>query len=450
MLRRLKAPTVGKIVLNRSFISINSLIPCVFAWPESEIIFHAKVSARRFADYYCVATPTNHSITLSQILYKISTVFQYNCKNKQTCSYTLMIIHRAFIREVLQTCVAVAAILFSIFLVTRLVEFLSRAAQGDVPIDSVFLLLTLKMVANLDIILPLVIYISILLVMGRWIRDNELTVISASGISMTAFIKPMLVLFAVTGTMVATFSLYISPLSEEAFQSIQQQHRNRSEVAGIVSGVFTETRGGTGVYFVESYDRQTNTYHDIFVYTASAGDDGVMLAARGYKTTDAKTADDFLILNKGIQYRGNAGSAEYTVVDFATYALRLTQPALTNSILPLDARSTQSLLANANISSISELHWRFSKIMMLPVLMLFALSFSSVGYRKNRFPGMLVALLIYFAYSHALGFVMAMIRKGLVHPHFSLWVVHIIFLCLAFYLFQRRTRNLRLIPELPS
>ncbi len=44
MLRRLKAPTVGKNVLNRSFISINSLIPCVFAWPESEIIFRAKVS----------------------------------------------------------------------------------------------------------------------------------------------------------------------------------------------------------------------------------------------------------------------------------------------------------------------------------------------------------------------------------------------------------------------
>ncbi len=46
MLRRLKAPTVGKIVLNRSFISINSLIPCVFALPESEIIFRAKVSMK--------------------------------------------------------------------------------------------------------------------------------------------------------------------------------------------------------------------------------------------------------------------------------------------------------------------------------------------------------------------------------------------------------------------
>ncbi len=38
-----------KIVLNRSFISINSLIPCVFALPESEIIFRAKVSLSRYS-----------------------------------------------------------------------------------------------------------------------------------------------------------------------------------------------------------------------------------------------------------------------------------------------------------------------------------------------------------------------------------------------------------------
>ncbi len=38
-----------KIVLNRSFIPINSLIPCVFALPESEIIFRAKVSNKQIA-----------------------------------------------------------------------------------------------------------------------------------------------------------------------------------------------------------------------------------------------------------------------------------------------------------------------------------------------------------------------------------------------------------------
>ena len=361
-----------------------------------------------------------------------------------------MIIHRAFIREVLQTCVAVTAILFSIFLVTRLVDFLSRAAQGDAPIDSILLLLLLKMVVNLDIIFSLVIYMSMLLVMGRWIRDNELTVISASGISMTAFLKPLLVLFVIVGSMVAAFSFYISPLSEEAFQSVQHQYRNRSDISGIVTGVFTEIRGGSGVYFVESHDRKTNTFHDIFIYNISEGGDGVLLAASGYKTAAPNTNDDFLVLNKGTQYRGTAGAAEYAVIDFATYGLRLKQPSITSPTLRTVAQPTRSLLSQPNLNAISELHWRFSKIMMLPILMLFALSFSSISYRKSRFPGLLPALLLYFAYANVLGYVLALIRRAQVHPHFSLWIVHIVFLSLAVYFFWRRSRNLRLLPWLPT
>ncbi len=361
-----------------------------------------------------------------------------------------MIIHRAFIREVLQTCAAVTTILFTIFFVTRLVGFLSEAAQGDIPMDSVFLLLLLKMMTYLDIIVPLVIYISILLVMGRWIRDNELTVISACGIGMGQFIRPIIILFAIVGTVVAAFSLYISPLSAEAFQALQHEYRNRSDATGITPGVFTETRGGNGVYFVEGYDRKTDTFRDIFVYNTTEGEDGVVRATSGYKTVDKKTNDDFLVLKNGVQYRGNAGSSEYAVVEFETYAIRLKQRAVRNLVLPVKAIPTLSLFNQPNKSTIGEFHWRFSNIIMLPILMLFALSFSSITYRKNRFPGMLTALLVYFTYSNVLGLFVGLIRKGTIDPHISLWVVHFCFFCVAVYFFRRRSRNLRLIPGLAS
>ena len=366
-----------------------------------------------------------------------------------------MIIHRAFIREVLQTCAAVTAILFSIFLAARLVGFLSQAAHGDIAINSVFLLLILKMLGYLDIIVPLVIYISILLVTGRWIRDNELTVISACGIGMKQFIRPIMILFAIVGAMVAAFSLYISPLSAEVFQSIQHEYRNRSAASGIVPGVFTEIRGRAGVYFVETYDRATDVFQEIFVYRAgdkenSATEDSVVLAASGYKTVDRKTGDHFLILKNGSKYRGRAGAPEYAVVNFETYAVRLKQRAVAAPSLPVKAKPTLKLLGDRNKAAIGELHWRLSKIIMLPILMLFALSFSSITYRKNRFPGMSTALLVYFAYSNVLGLVVALIRRGLVHPHFSLWMVHLAFGCLAVYFFRRRCDNLRLIPGLPQ
>lgn len=361
-----------------------------------------------------------------------------------------MIIHRAFIREVLHTSSAVIAILFSIFLVTRIVDFLRQAAEGDIPINSVFLLVMLKMITYLDILVPLVLYISMLLVMGRWIRDNELTVISACGIGMKEFIRPVLILFVVVGAMVALFSLYLSPLSAEISHGKEYEYRNRTDVTGILPGVFTETRDGGGVYFVESYDEASDTFRDIFVYNGNDEEEGVVVASVGFKTVDEASNDDFLVLKNGTQYRGAAGAVEYGVLDFETYALRLKQRAYADFALPVKAMATRDLVAENHRTAIGELHWRISKVAMLPVLMLFALAFSSIRYRKARFPGMMAALLVYFIYSNFLGFAVALIRKGSINPHVGLWVVHAFFLGLALYFFHRRNRNKRLLPGLPN
>lgn len=358
-----------------------------------------------------------------------------------------MIIHRAFIREVLQTCAAVTAILFSIFFVTRLVGFLSQAAEGVIPIDSVFILLLLKMLTYLDVIVPLVVFISMLLVMGRWIRDNELTVISACGIGMDGFIRPVIILSIITGIVVGTFSLYISPLSAQVGQSIEFKYRNRSDATGITTGVFTETRGGSGVYFVESYDSKTDTFRNIFVYEDGEEDDAVVVAAVGYKTVDKKTNDDFLVLKNGTQYRGDAGDRGYEFIDFETYSVRLKQQSSKNSKLATRAIPTHQLLQDDPAPrAIAEFHWRFAKISMLPVLMVFALCFSSITYRKARFPGLITALLVYFAYSNVLGLVVALIRKEAVPPHSSLWIANLLFLSLAIYMFRRRIANKNLLP----
>ena len=362
-----------------------------------------------------------------------------------------MIIHRAFISEVLQTCAGVATILVSIFFVIRLVGFLDQAAEGIIAVDKVFVLLFLKMITYLDLIVPLVVYISTLLVMGRWIRDNELTVINACGIGMAAFIRPVLVLFTIVGSIVGVLSLYFSPLAAEAVHVLEFNYKNRSDITGIIPGVFTETNRGNGIYFVESHDTEIGAFKNIFIYTAGEKQDDVVVAASGYKTTDEQTNADFLTLTDGSRYSGTAGDEQYTLLDFESYAIRLKpQPNARNIGLPVKARPTVTLLEQSGHqrAAAGELHWRISKIVMLPILMLFALCFSSITCRKKRFPGMIPALLVYFAYFNVMGVGIALIRRGGVHPHLSLWVIHLLFLTVAVYFFTRRSRNLRLLPGL--
>ncbi|MDH3281215.1 MAG: LptF/LptG family permease, partial [Gammaproteobacteria bacterium] len=133
-----------------------------------------------------------------------------------------MIVSRALVREVLYTSGAVTVVIVSIFFVVRMLGFLKEAAQGDIPVESVLILVLLKLISYLDVIIPLMLYIAILMVLGRWSRDNEMTVLAACGIGLGNLLQPLAVLAALTAGLVATFSFYLGPLAVRAGHAIEQ------------------------------------------------------------------------------------------------------------------------------------------------------------------------------------------------------------------------------------
>jgi lipopolysaccharide export system permease protein len=357
----------------------------------------------------------------------------------------LLIINRALVREVLQTSGAVTLVILCIFLVVRALGFLQQAARGDIPVESVLVLVGLKMVSYVDVILPLVLYIAILMVLGRWSRDNEMTVLAACGLGISNFLKPLAALVLIVGSFAALFSFYLTPLSVTKGFHIEQEYRNRSEIAGVVPGVFMETRRGQGVYFVEEFDKNADRYEDIFVYKSSFGKEGVVVAKYGFKRLDELTGDQFLILKNGTRYEGNPGQPDYRIIDFETYALRIEPRTEVSPIIPVKGRPTLEIAADPHPLLVSELQWRVAKVIMVLVLAIFALAYSFVNPRQSRFPGMVMAFLTYFIYANSLGFAVAMIKKGKIAPEAGLWWIHVIFLAVAMMLVYRRSRNLSLV-----
>lgn len=356
-----------------------------------------------------------------------------------------MIINRAMVTEVLRTSGAVTMIIFSIFLVMRALGFLQQAARGDLPVDSVLVLLVLKLVAYFDVMLPLMLYIAILMVMGRWSRDNEMAVLSACGVSLFNFLKPLLVLVLIMGSIVAAFSFYLTPKANMMGWNLEKEYRNRDEISGVIPGVFMETRRGQGVYFVESYDKQADRYEEVFVYKSSFGKEGVVVSKYAFQRTDELTGDKFLVLTNGTRYEGQPGEPDYRIVDFETYALRIEPREPTPTMGPVKARPTTVVATDSHPALVSEWHWRISKVMVVPILGLFALTFSFVPPRQSRLPGMIMAFLIYFLYTNLLGFGTAMISKGRLSGDVGLWWIHLGFLLLGLILFYRRARNLPLV-----
>ena len=322
------------------------------------------------------------------------------------------------------------------------------------PLGRIVSLLGLKVLSYLDVMLPLMLYVAILLVLGRWRKDNELIVLAASGLGLPAFLRPAVTLMLISVLLIGGFSFYLSPLSVQAGARVETELRNRSDLESVVPGLFIESASASAVYFVESRDADSKRLKNLFAYGSDLGNEVVIVAANGYQETRSGT--DYLVMTEGVRYDGTPGSPTYRVTRFEKYGIRIQQQASGPLQVPLRGWKTQRLMGNTfckgtecrNPLLVSELCWRISKVVMVPVLILFALASNSGYSRRQRLPGFVIALGIYFVYYNAVGLLVGMIRNGTVTDSTMLWLLHLLMLVAAGYFFWCRSNNRPLLGRL--
>jgi lipopolysaccharide export system permease protein len=200
-------------------------------------------------------------------------------------------------------------------------------------------------------------------------------------------------------------------------------------------------RQGRGVYYVEKLGDQENALQNIFIYGKEEDTEDVVIASNGYQYIDEQTGDRFLVLKDGTRYDGQPGTADYNILEFETYALRIRSKVITKTISTVKAMPTRQLLQTKTPRAQAEWHWRLSKPISVPILTLLALSFTYISVRRSQFLRMVVAFGVYFLYSNVLGYGNALIKKGKVDPEIGLWWVHTLFAVIAIYMFLRRSQN---------
>ena len=169
-----------------------------------------------------------------------------NCIAKvshDTGRFSQMIFHRALLREFAGLAGAVFMTLFAIALTTRLIRLLGQAAGGKIPTDAVIAFLGFFALGALPVLLSLTMFISVLLTLTRGWRDSEMVIWFGSGLSLTAWLKPVM-LFALPQILViAALSLFISPWAAQMAAQYATRIDARDDVSRVSPGVFGETSG---------------------------------------------------------------------------------------------------------------------------------------------------------------------------------------------------------------
>jgi len=348
-----------------------------------------------------------------------------------------MIFHKSLLREFTIAALGTFLVLLGITLTTQLVRLLGEAASGAITSTGVVALLGLALVSYLPVLLSLTLFIAVLMTLTRSYRDSEMVVWFSCGMSLTAWVRPVLMFSAPLVFTIALLSLVLSPWAVGKAEEFRRLLESRDDVSAITPGVFRESHQAERVYFVEEVSGAENLVANVFVSSTQNQKLGVMVARRGFQETMAN-GDRFLVLLNGRRYEGEPGTADYKIFEFDRYAMRVETSETRVHAPSTKTASTLDLARRRTPDNLAELSWRIGLPLSALILALIAIPLSFVNPRAGRSMNLILALLVYMVYSNLLSIVQAWIAQSHLSLAAGVWGVHFCMFVLLLLLFYRR------------
>ena len=334
-----------------------------------------------------------------------------------------MIFARAMRREFVQNAVAISVALLVILLTTFLVRLLNEATVGKVSASAVGPLLGFAIFNFLPILLSLACFMAILLTLSRGYRDSEMTVWFTAGLSLRAWIRPVLVFAIPIMLVVGALTQELVPWAHGESLKYRQHVSDQNELGLVRPGVFRESTDGRRIFFIESADKSGEVVRNIFVSDNQPDKLGITVAERGRQEIH-ENGDRFVVLEKGHRYELKPNSPELREMTYEQYGFRVETKANDNTIRHQDSMPTRELLMNPTRESLGDVVTRVGMTIMVVMLALLAIPLSYVNPRAGRSANMILALLVYFIYINLMTVARAWVIQGrlpfavgLIGPH---------------------------------
>lgn len=352
-----------------------------------------------------------------------------------------VIIDRYLISEILQTMAAVLLVLLLIFMGRYFALFLSYAVDGDITASVVIDLLLLRTMSALNMMLPFALYIAVLISFGRMYKDNEMTALAASGVSINRVAYSIMGLGLFFALIVAVIALWISPWSEDKRRTVEVEAGKASIVESLSPGQFNQfSKRKDAVFYVGAIAEDRKSFKNVFLQLEVDGDMDVYSADKGYIHRDMETGDRYLVLVNGYRYLGNPGEQDFLIQKYEKNAVRLALPKIGSQKRRKRATPTMQLWNDAKPKDIAELQWRISLPISTLLLAALGLVISRTSPRQGRFAKLFVAILVYIIYNNLMSIARSWIEQNKIPVEVGIWWVHLILMAIiVLLLFQQIT-----------
>jgi len=341
------------------------------------------------------------------------------------------ILDRYIFREIASTWLGVTMVLLLILLTNQFARILGDVAKGQLPKNAALDVIALSAAQYMTIIVPISLFLSIMLALGRLYRDSEMPAMMACRVGPSGVYRPLMWLLVPLSLGVAWLSLDLGPKALRAVDRIGAEARRAADLGSIEPGRFTEVGPNDAVVYGEKV-LPDGSMENVFLQRRIAnGVVEVVVAQRGEQVESDNPDLRFLVLRDGRRYEGVPGTTQFRVVEFAEHGIPYKLP----SVEPVDplprAMSFIGLMREGSLEHVAEMQWRIGIPLATIILGILAVPLAKTQPRAGRYGRLAIGLLAFIIYLNMLSASRAWIVQGSISPLLGLWWVHGVMLAFA-------------------
>ncbi len=358
------------------------------------------------------------------------------------------VLNRYLFRETLGTALMVLSVLLLILVASRFSNYIGQAASGLLPKQLVFQMLGLNVLGYLSVLVPGSVFLSVLLTLGRLYRDNEMSAISACGISPLQMYRALFALGLLFALGTAILSFWIAPWAVRQSVALRDQSTEITRYGLFQAGQFHQIPSLGATFYAGRTSPHGRRVYDVLIESQKRGRVDIVTAHRGvFIPAPYRGGSRTLILEQGYRYEGHLDSARFDRIRFREYGVNLRLvPDHEPTRYSESGRRTGALWADPTPRNLAQLQWRFSAPLSVLILIFLALPLARTAPREGRALKIFMGILLYLLYSNLMGIGKVWVAHQIVSPVLGLWWVHGLFVLIGGILLAR-LYEIRLLPS---
>lgn len=341
------------------------------------------------------------------------------------------ILDRYIFREIAWTWLGVSMVLLLILLTNQFARILGDVAKGQLPKDAAMEVIGLSAAQYLTIIIPIGLFLSIMLALGRLYRDSEMPAMMACRVGPSGIYRPLMWLLVPLAGGVAWLSIDLGPRALQEVDRIGAAARREADLTSIEPGRFTEVGPNNAVIYGERILRDGSMENVFLQRRVADGGVEVVVARRGEQVDSDDPNVRFIVLKDGRRYEGVPGTSNFRVVEFSEHGIPYPLPSLDPSDPTPRQMTFVGLMRAGEVEHLAEMQWRIGIPLATIILSILAVPLSRTQPRAGRYGRIAIGLLVFIIYLNMLSAAKSWIEQGVVSPTVGLWWVHAVMLILA-------------------